>query len=93
MVLAVQDTTEVDWTGPRPQGLTLGSPTHQGLMVHTTLAFTPERVPWACCARGVGAGPTLAPATRKQRPSRRRRVGSGCKIWRPEKPPQSHGVY
>ena len=47
LVLAVQDTTELDWTthlattglGP------LTHPAHRGLHVHTTLALTPERVP------------------------------------------------
>src|SRR6516162_8676248 len=52
LVLAVQDTTEVNWTGhPATQGLgPLGHTACQGLLVHTTLALTPERVPlglWA----------------------------------------------
>src|SRR5713101_1307223 len=48
LVLAVQDTTEVDWTahsatkhlGP------LGHTACQGLLVHSTLAFTPSGSPW-----------------------------------------------
>lgn len=73
IVLAVQDTTEVDWTGHRATtGLgPLGSPTHQGLMVHTTLAFTPERVPLGLLAQEVWARDPEAVgqrATRKQRP-------------------------
>src|SRR6266498_3575122 len=46
-VLAVQDTTYLDWTDhPATQGLgPLAAPTHQGLLAHTTLALTPERVP------------------------------------------------
>jgi hypothetical protein len=47
LVLAVQDTTELDWTAhPATTGLgPLGHPAHRGLFVHTTLAFTPEWVP------------------------------------------------
>src|SRR2546426_6410811 len=47
VVLAVQDTTEVNWTRhPATQGLgPLGHTACHGLLVHTTLAFTPERVP------------------------------------------------
>jgi hypothetical protein len=46
-VLAVQDTTYLDWTDhPHTTGLgPLAAPTHQGLLAHTTLALTPERVP------------------------------------------------
>lgn len=40
-ILAVQDTTYVDWSGP-------ASPT---LLVHSTLAFTPERVPLGLLAQ------------------------------------------
>jgi hypothetical protein len=73
VVLAVQDTTEVDWTGhPATSGLgPLGSPAHQGLMVHTTLAMTPERVPLGLLAQEVWARDPEAVgqrATRKQRP-------------------------
>src|SRR5262245_30575497 len=47
VVLAVQDTTEVDWTShPATRGLgPLGPRACQGLLVHSTLAFTPERLP------------------------------------------------
>src|SRR5216683_7645649 len=57
VVLAVQDTTEVNWTGhPAPQGLgPLGHTACQGLLVHTTLAFTPERVPLGRLAQQVWA--------------------------------------
>jgi hypothetical protein len=46
-VLAVQDTTYLDWTDhPATQGLgPLAAPSHQGLLAHTTLALTPVRVP------------------------------------------------
>ena len=46
-VLAVQDTTELDWTAhPATTGLgPLAHPAHQGLLGHTTLALTPERLP------------------------------------------------
>ena len=47
IVLAVQDTTEANWTNLRvTEGLgPLGHPACHGLLVHTTLAITPERVP------------------------------------------------
>jgi Transposase DNA-binding len=46
-VLAVQETTEVDWTAHHAtQGLgPLGPWACQGLLVHSTLAFTPARGP------------------------------------------------
>lgn len=56
-VLAVQDTTYLDWTDhPHTRGLgPLGSATHQGLVVHSTLAFSPERVPLGVLAQQVWA--------------------------------------
>jgi hypothetical protein len=73
VVLAVQDTTELDWG---PQSATaglgpLGAPSHQGLLVHTTVAFTPERVPLGIVAQGVWARDPWTVGqrvTRKQRP-------------------------
>lgn len=47
LVLAVQDTTYLDWTD-HPHTTDLGplaAPSHQGLLAHTTLALTPEHVP------------------------------------------------
>ena len=57
LVLAVQDTTEVDWTAHHAtKGLgPLGPWACQGLLVHSTLAFTPERVPWGLVAQPVWA--------------------------------------
>ena len=57
LVLAVQDTTEIDWTGhPATQGLgPLGHTACQGLHVHSTLAVTPERVPLGLLAQQVWA--------------------------------------
>src|SRR6266436_2755822 len=57
VVLAVQDTTEVNWTRhPATQGLgPLGHTACHGLLVHTTLAFTPERVPLGLLAQQVWA--------------------------------------
>src|SRR5262249_10540717 len=57
LVLAVQDTTELDWsTHPATTGLgPLGHPAQRGLHVHTTLAFTPERVPLGLLAQQVWA--------------------------------------
>ena len=79
-VLAVQDSTEVDWTAhPATTGLgPIGHPQHQGLMVHSTLAFTPERVPLGLLAQDVWArdpekvGQRL---TRKQRTIREKESG------------------
>jgi Transposase DNA-binding len=56
-VLAVQDITELDWTahsatcrlGP------LAHPAHQRLLVHTTLALTPERLHSPVGARGMAS--------------------------------------
>jgi len=57
LVLAVHDTTEVDWTGhPATTGLgPLGHTACQGLHVHSTLAFTPERLPLGLLAQHVWA--------------------------------------
>jgi len=52
-VLAVQDTTAVDWTGPpATTGVgPRGHPAAQGLHGHRTRAFTPERRPWGLVAQ------------------------------------------
>ena len=73
IVLAVHDTTEANWTHLRaPEGFgPLGHPACHGLLVHTTLASTPERVPlgllapqvWARDPNDIGKR-----ARRKQRP-------------------------
>src|SRR5262245_33692975 len=57
VVWAVPETTEVDWTShPATRGLgPLGHPACQGLLVHSTLAFTPERVPLGLLAQQVWA--------------------------------------
>ncbi len=57
LVLAAQDTTEVNWTTHKAtKGLgPLGHAACQGLMVHNTLAFTPERVPVGLLAQQVWA--------------------------------------
>jgi hypothetical protein len=72
-VLAVQDTTEVDWSAhPATTGLgPLATSTHQGLHVHTTLALTPERLPLGLLAQQVWARDPAAVGkrtTRKHRP-------------------------
>jgi hypothetical protein len=73
LVLAVQDTTEVDWTAhPATTGLgPLAAPPHRGLHVHTTLALTPERLPLGLLAQQVWARDPTAVGkrtTRKHRP-------------------------
>jgi hypothetical protein len=57
VVLAVPDTTEVNWTRPpATQGLgPLGHTACHGLLVHTTFAITPERVPLGLLAQQVWA--------------------------------------
>jgi hypothetical protein len=57
IVWAVQDTTEAHWTNLRAtEGLgPLGHPACHGLLVHTTLAITPERVPLGLLAQQVWA--------------------------------------
>src|SRR6266705_5877962 len=57
LVLAVQDTTEAHWTNLRvTEGLgPLGNSACHGLLVHTTLAITPERVPLGLLAQQVWA--------------------------------------
>jgi hypothetical protein len=73
LVLAVQDTTAMDWTAhPATTGLgPLAAPSHQGLHVHTTLALTPERLPLGLLAQQVWARDPAAVGkrtTRKRRP-------------------------
>src|SRR6266851_1566018 len=71
LVLAVQDTTEVNWTGhPATQGLgPLGHTACQGLVVHTTLALTPERVPLGLLAQQVWASDPNDVGKRVPRPA------------------------
>lgn len=57
LVLAIQDTTYLDWTA-HPNTTGLGPLVHaaqQGLVAHTTLAITPERVPLGLLAQEVWA--------------------------------------
>jgi hypothetical protein len=73
LVLAVQDTTTLDYTAhPATTGLgVLNDVKHQGLLVHTTLAITPERVPLGLLAQEVWtreAAELGKRKTRKQRP-------------------------
>lgn len=73
VVLAVQDTTEWDWgVESATAGLgPLGAPSHQGWLVHTTIAFTPERLPLGMVAQAVWARDPWTVGqrvTRKQRP-------------------------
>lgn len=73
VVLAVQDTTSLDYTAhPGTTGLgVLNDVKHQGFLVHTTLALTPERVPLGLLAQDVwtrDAADLGKRRTRKQRP-------------------------
>jgi hypothetical protein len=57
LVLAVQDTTYLDWTThPDTEGLgPLASATRQGLLAHSTVVFSEERVPLGVLAQQVWA--------------------------------------
>lgn len=72
LVLAVQDTTYLDWTDhPQTTGLgPLAAPSHQGLLAHTTLALTPEHVPLGLLQQQVWARPAdqSRQGDHKQRP-------------------------
>jgi hypothetical protein len=73
LVLAVQDTTYLDWTDhPATTGLgPLAAATHQGLLAHTTLALTPEHVPLGLLQQQVWARDAASFAQQidhKQRP-------------------------
>jgi hypothetical protein len=73
LVLAVQDTTTLDSTAhPATTGLgVLNDVKHQGFLVHTTLAITPEQVPLGLLAQEVwtrDAASLGKRKTRKQRP-------------------------
>lgn len=72
-ILIVQDTTQLDQTThPATTGLgPLSAVTHQGLHVHTALAFTPTGVPLGVLAQQVWA---RDPATRGQAKRRRSRA-------------------
>ena len=67
----------------------LGHPACHGLLVHTTLAITPERLPLGLLAQQVWArdpDEVGKRARRKQLPITRRKVRSGSTVWRPSSP-------
>jgi Transposase DNA-binding/Transposase Tn5 dimerisation domain len=72
LILAVQDTTLLDYTHhPATTGLGPLDHGHQGLLVHSTLAITPDRLPLGLLAQQVWARDPAQPgrrATRKTRP-------------------------
>ncbi|MDQ2805429.1 MAG: IS4 family transposase [Chloroflexota bacterium] len=70
LILAPQDTTLLDYSHhPATTGLgPLATPTQQGLLVHSTLAFTPARVPLGLLAQATWA---RAPAPAGKRAQRR----------------------
>lgn len=73
-VLAVQDTTYLDWTEHKATtGLgPLAVTSHQGLVAHTTLALTPERVPLGLLQQQVWS---RDPAVRRQDDHKQRPIG------------------
>lgn len=72
LVLAVQDTTYLDWSHhPATSGLgPLAAPAQQGLLAHTTLALTPAGVPLGLLQQQVWARDPATPrhGDHKQRP-------------------------
>ena len=73
LVLAVQDTTYLDWTD-HPHTTDLGplaAPSHQGLLAHTTLALTPDRVPLGLLQQQVWA---RDPQVRRQQDHKQRPI-------------------
>jgi hypothetical protein len=72
LVLALQDTTYLDWTDhPATSGLgPLAAASQQGLLAHTTLALSPERVPLGLLQQQVWARDPLVRRNQdhKQRP-------------------------
>lgn len=70
LVLAVQDTTYLDWSHhPATSGLgPLAARSHQGLLAHTTLALTPEHVPLGLLQQQVWARDAAQVGDHKQRP-------------------------
>ena len=81
LVLAVQDTTYLDWTDhAATTGLgPLATATHQGLLVHSTLALTPEHVPLGCSSNRPGRGipPCTGRGITATVRSRKKRVRNG----------------
>jgi len=72
VVLAVQDTTQLDYTHhPGTTGLGMLHDTkHQGFLVHTTLAVTPNRVPLGIIQQEVWTRPLQQAGKKHQRKQR-----------------------
>lgn len=72
IVLAIQDTTQLDYTAhPATTGLgVLNDAEHHGLLVHTTLAATPQRVPLGILNQYIWVRPPDELGKRHQRKSR-----------------------
>jgi hypothetical protein len=72
LVLAVQDTTELDYSHhPATEGLgTLHHSQQKGLLAHTTLAVTPERVPLGIIQQQVWSRPEAEFGKKHQRKER-----------------------
>ena len=73
VVLAVQDTTELDFSShPATTGLgPLRVARNQGLLVHSTLAVTPEGLPLGLLAQEVWARPEVPPEERTRKKAKR----------------------
>jgi hypothetical protein len=69
LVLAVQDSTQADWTAhPKTRGLgQIGTGGGRGMIVHSTLALTPERVPLGLLAQTDWLRPLGAPRSPERR--------------------------
>jgi len=83
VVLAVQDTTELDFSSHRAAvGLgPLRVPSNQGLLVHSTLAVTPDGVPLGLLAQEVWARPAVPPEEHKRKKAKRPPADRESQKW------------
>ena len=83
VILAVQDTTYLDWTAKKAtEGLgPLANAYIQGLVLHSTLAFTPQKVPLGILQEQVWARDpeTYGKEKDKKRPIEEKESGNGSK--------------
>jgi hypothetical protein len=83
VVLAVQDTTELDFTGhPATSGLgPLRHGRERGWLAHSTLALTPDGLPLGLLAQEVWARPEVPPAARGRPKPQRPREARESRKW------------
>jgi hypothetical protein len=83
LVLAVQDTTELDFsTHPATTGLgPLRGPSTQGLLLHSTLVVMPDGLPVGLLAQDVWARPAVPPEERGRKKPRRPPADRESQKW------------